>query len=62
MNSVTAIKREFKDLRTQYEQAVLSGVCVDHAEYRHATGVLRGLALAEERILDLAKRLEQDDE
>lgn len=62
MTAVEAIRREFRELREPLEHHLLTNKCVDFADYRHTAGVLRGLALAEERILDLAKRMERDDE
>ncbi len=62
MSPVDVIKREFRDLREPWEAQIVRGLCVDHAEYKHAAGVLRGLALAEERILDLANKAERDDD
>lgn len=62
MSPIDAIKREFREEREPWEQRLLAGSCADLAEYKYATGVLRGLALAEERILDLANKSERDDE
>lgn len=37
-----------------------TGQAKDHAEYRHLCGIIRGLEAAEQLIIDLAKRREQD--
>jgi len=34
----------------------------DHAEYRHAVGVIRGLNIAHDLMTDLSKRLEDNDD
>jgi hypothetical protein len=43
-----------------YADDVATGVCADFAAYKELCGVIRGLALAERLLLDLAK--EKDDE
>jgi hypothetical protein len=34
---------------------------VDFADYKHQTGIIAGLALAEREILDLVERVEKED-
>jgi hypothetical protein len=43
-----------------YADDVATGVCADFVAYKELCGVIRGLALAERLLLDLAK--EKDDE
>ncbi|NDD53622.1 hypothetical protein EBZ39_07050 [bacterium] len=43
-----------------YADDVATGVCADFSAYKELCGVIRGLALAERLLLDLAK--EKDDE
>lgn len=43
-----------------YADDVANGICADFAAYKELCGVIRGLALAERLLLDLAK--EKDDE
>jgi hypothetical protein len=43
-------------------EGIVSGALQSHEEYKYATGVIRGLLMAEEIINDLAKRLENSDE
>jgi len=44
-----------------YADDIATGVCADFAAYKELCGVIRGLALAERLLLDLAKE-EEDDE
>ena len=45
-----------------YADQMASGVCRDFAEYQKLVGVLHGLALAEEIIQALAKKVIHDDD
>lgn len=47
-----------KDMN-DYCDDIASGVCQDYAQYQKLCGVIRGLALAEEYIIDLAKKVEK---
>ena len=41
---------------------LISGRCVDFAEYRHLCGIIRGLELSEQIVDDLVQKLEREDE
>ena len=41
---------------------LVSGRCVDFAEYRHLCGIIRGLELSEQIVDDLVQKLEKEDE
>jgi hypothetical protein len=41
---------------------LISGRCVDFAEYRHLCGIIRGLELSEQIVDDLVQKLEKEDE
>ena len=45
-----------------YADDVATGLCSDYSAYRELCGVIRGLALAERLLLDLAKEIENDDD
>ena len=47
-----------KDMN-EYCDDIASGVCQDYAQYQKLCGVIRGLAIAEEYIIDLAKKVEK---
>ncbi len=44
------------------EEFVTSGGAKDHAAYREACGVIRGLAIARQEIRDLAKNYMEDND
>jgi hypothetical protein len=43
----------------EYCDQLASGICQDFGQYQKLCGVIRGLALAEEYINDLAKKVEK---
>lgn len=45
-----------------YADDVATGVCADFAAYKELCGVIRGLALAERLLIDLADKVENYDE
>lgn len=44
-----------------YADQLAGGAAKDFAEYKHQTGIIAGLALAERELLDLIGRAEKDD-
>lgn len=53
--------------RCQEEESRLAeslghGLAKDHADYRHQCGIIRGLAMARQMLIDVAERMENDDE
>ena len=53
--------------RCQEEESRLAetlgqGLAKDHADYRHQCGIIRGLAMARQMLIDIAERMENDDE
>lgn len=64
MNDYVNVKLFNEYLRKElnnYADDIATGVCADFAAYKELCGVIRGLALAERLLLDLAKE-EEDDE
>ena len=45
-----------------YTADLASGVCKSFDEYQKLCGVIRGLAIAQEYVTDLAKKVEEHDE
>jgi hypothetical protein len=43
-------------------ESLANGNARDHAEYRHAVGVIRGLNIAHDIISDVSKRMEEVDD
>lgn len=53
---------KLQEERTLKEKAMVDGVLQSFEEYKHVTGVIRGLLLAESVVTDLANRMENSDE
>lgn len=56
------VRIELRRQMNNYADDVATGLCVDHSAYKELCGVIRGLAYAEAFVIDLAKKVEQDDE
>ena len=44
------------------EADLSAGHAADYAQYKHATGVIRGLMIANNILAETAQRMEQDDD
>ena len=44
------------------EEDLAAGKAADYAQYKHATGVIRGLMIANNILAETAQRMEQDDD
>ena len=53
---------KLQEERTLKEKALVNGALQSFEEYKYATGVIRGLLLAESVVTDLANRMENSDE
>jgi len=56
------LKDECRKLIESHQEYLAAGNAKSFEEYKHATGVIRGLALAIDQIESLAKRLETADD
>jgi hypothetical protein len=56
------IVSKLDERRIELEQFIGRGQLADFSEYHKLCGVIQGLDYAKQTIIDLAKRLEQDDE
>jgi hypothetical protein len=56
------IVNEIDKLRKDSESFLAAGRAINHDEYRHVCGVIRGLTFAESIIKDLANKMELSDE
>lgn len=59
---INAVTSYINERRLPLQQAVQDGVAKDFAEYQKLCGEIRGLTVVEQYLIDLAKRLEQDDD
>lgn len=57
-----AVKREIRRDMNNYADDLANGVCKSFEEYQKLCGVIRGLAIAEEHLLALLKKVEESDE
>jgi hypothetical protein len=56
------LAQQIHDDRLRMVEDLGEGKAKDHAEYKFSCGVVRGLLMANNRILELAERLENADE
>lgn len=53
---------KIEEERQVIETDLASGKAGDYAQYKHATGVIRGLMIANNILLDTAQRMEIDND
>lgn len=61
-NFVAVLREKFREDMNNYADDVATGQCADFSAYKELCGVIRGLAMAERYLLDLAAKVEKDDE
>jgi hypothetical protein len=54
--------RELNQMIETRAQSVADGSCKTYEEYKHTTGIIRGLALAVDFLKDYEQKLEDSDE
>ena len=59
---INVVLSYISERRSPLQQAIQDGVAKDYADYQKLCGEIRGLTAVESYIVDLAKRLEQDDD
>jgi hypothetical protein len=57
-----ALRKEIRKDMNNYADDLANGVCKSFDEYQKLCGVIHGLALAEEHLLGLLKKVEESDE
>lgn len=60
MTELDVIKKKIRDRLNDMADELANGGAQDFSQYKHMTGVIYGLALAERDILDLQKRQDED--
>lgn len=60
-NFVDVLRKQIRDDMNNYADDVAGGACVDYAAYQKLCGVIQGLAIAERHLLDLAKKVKEDE-
>ena len=56
---IDKFKSKLRDLMNDKADNIATGSCADFDEYKHQTGVIEGLALAEREFLDIIEELER---
>lgn len=59
---IAALRDKIRQDMNNYADDVATGQCADHAAYKELCGVIRGLALAERHLLDLADLMKEDND
>lgn len=63
MDYMEALRNKLREDMNNFADDMATGQCQDFESYKELCGVIRGLALAERHLLDLAKNIEDlDDE
>jgi hypothetical protein len=62
MNAIEAAIKELRERREQISDAVANRAAKSFDEYQFMCGEIRGLTAVESYLLDLAKRMEHEDE
>lgn len=55
------LRSKLREIMNERADYLATGSASDWADYKHQTGVIEGLALAEREIIDLAERLKRAD-
>lgn len=59
---VEVLRGKIREDMNNYADDVATGGCKTYEEYKELCGVIRGLAIAERYLLDLAKNVEDADD
>jgi hypothetical protein len=62
MDVFTALRNKIREDMNNYADDVATGQCTDLSQYKELCGVIRGLALAERHLMDLAEKLKEDND
>jgi hypothetical protein len=62
MNAIEAAIKELRERRTQLSDALANRAAKTFEEYQFICGEIRGLTAVETYLIDLAKRMEHEDD
>lgn len=62
MDFIEAMRNKLRVDMNNYADDVATGQCADLSQYKELCGVIRGLALAERHLMDLAEKMKEDDD
>lgn len=58
-NAMTTLLTIFREQRRDMTEFLAGGGCKDFDNYKHVTGKIEGLAIAERELRDISQRLEE---
>ena len=61
-STLAVLRGKLRTIMNDRSDQILDGGCDTFEEYRHGVGVLYGLALAERELLDLDKKMRDDED
>ena len=61
MTELDVIKKKIRDRLNDLADELANGGAQDFSQYKHMTGIIYGLALAERDIIDIQKNEEDED-
>lgn len=62
MDYFEALRKRLRDDMNNFTDDMATGQCASFEAYKELCGVIRGLAIAERHLLDLAKNTEDEDD
>ena len=62
MDGLTYLSNQIQEERRRMAEDLADGMAKDHGEYKYYCGVVRGLLIANSLIIEMAERLENNDE
>jgi len=62
MDYFDALRKRLREDMNNFSDDMATGQCASLESYKELCGVIRGLAIAERHLLDLAQNFEEDDD
>ena len=61
-DTLTVLHGDYTGGIKSYREMISEGKCTDYADYKYLCGIVEGLRIAQERVLELSRRFEEDEE
>lgn len=62
MGYFEALRKRLREDMNNFTDDIATGQCATYESYKELCGVIRGLAIAERHLLDLAQNIEETDD
>ena len=62
MDFITALRNKLRTDMNNFTDDLANGQCTSFEQYKELCGVIRGLALSERHLLDLAEKMKEHDD